>query len=251
MAKAMDMHIPEVSILIILRNLTIANTAAPQRVSSQHGKAALSGGRSNRLSMASSSTSATALPAYGARPSPLPSSRLSFAWSTDSLEPPEYCDDDLKGLTLDREFREAHEDDLNGARPADDDAARPCTPPSSVFLDNASQQSTPSAIAAILRRAEEDETELSDGPPDELDLLLAKTTSILASSSSCLASMIESREHLRRFYALDSALDRYVTLHLVPMICIPSLISGWPGRLRCRRRSCESGWICPLVWIAS
>lgn len=64
-----------------------------------------------------------------------------------------------------------------------------------------------------LEFAEEDEGE--DHLVSELDLLVAQTQLLLTTSSECLGGMIEAREQLKRFHALDSLLERYVSYPLI------------------------------------
>lgn len=66
----------------------------------------------------------------------------------------------------------------------------------------------PAALAEHDAAADDDGDEEESAEPDALDLLLLRTSSILATSQSILDSTVSSRDQLARFFALDDTLHR-------------------------------------------
>lgn len=89
------------------------------------------------------------------------------------------------------------------------------------------------------RDSQEDQEGEADGAllfGTELDLLIGQTSSILLAGNECLSGVIDAREQLRKFQALDSALDQYVPLHRAFLSTkkktLLTLFSGLPQRGR-------------------
>lgn len=92
----------------------------------------------------------------------------------------------------------------------------PGTPPTSQYCPSSSAHTSLSRRQLEKRPAvpqfdEHDEhIDDADSPPSELDLLIGQTSSILLAGNESLKAVIEAREQLKRFHALDTFLDRSV-----------------------------------------